>query len=161
MTDLVSVFCGGHRRGSHSILGVIAVFWLAWVATNSAIGTAVVVAIATGLALAAAGLWIPGKQPTEWWPINLGISALVAVTAYQQAWTLPGWLPWAIAGGAAAHIIGDMLTVTGCPLGWPISAHHPNTRITPWPFKAGGPYERWVAVPLLVTLNIVLLAYLT
>jgi len=157
ITDLVGAICGGHRRGSHSVLGTIVVLAMVWLASLFVVGTAIVVAILTGLGICAVCLWLPGKQAIEKnWPANVAISALAAYAAYRVGWTLPGWVPWAMAGGTAAHILGDMLTKTGCPLNWP----REKTRVSLLPMRAGGPAERWIAVPLLVTLNVLLLAYL-
>lgn len=67
---------------------------------------------------------------------------------------MTGWnlalIPYAAAAGTAAHIAGDMLTVEGCPLAWPISRVH--FRILPWPvaFTTGTWRELRVLTPLLL-----------
>lgn len=156
IVDVIGTMAGGHRKGTHSIVGLVLSLFAVWVASWSRIGTGIVLALAIGIVLAAVGVIVPGRQPSEYWPVNLALSAGVAYYIAGTGFTLPGWLPWAMAGGAFVHILGDMLTVEGCPLGWPTSDH--NAHITPFPFRAGGPFERWVMMPLLVGLSLVLAA---
>lgn len=119
---------GGHRNGTHSILGVAAFTGLAWVATLHPAATMILVAVSVGLALRAFAWAIPG-QSEKTWPINLAVS-LTAAYAFTYGAVTPwgtvdaaqlGWLPVAVAGGMATHIVGDMLTPERCPLLWPVN----------------------------------------
>ena len=156
ITDIVGTVCGGHRRGSHSVLGLLAVLVSAWVASWFPVGTGILMAVCTGLVLAAIGTIIPGKDPGDIWPINLAVSVLVGWGAWANDWTVPGWLPWAMFGGAAVHILGDMITVQGCPLGWPTGTH----RVSLLPLRANGFVCRMVFTPLFWLLSVIQLAYL-
>lgn len=147
IVDLIGAITGGHRGGTHSIVGVIAVLVLVWLASLTSIGTGIVVAIGVGLALAVFGL-LPGKQPGEWWPVNVLISFGAGYMAYRQGWELPSYLPWPMALGWAGHIVGDMLTVQGCNLSWPLE----GKRVSLLPIRAGGPTERFVLRPVFVVL---------
>lgn len=154
VTDVLGVLVGGHRQGSHSVVGLLAVLFAVWVASWWAVGTAIVVGFGVGLMLAAVGVIIPGKQPSEYWPVNLTLSILAGVAAYQNAFTLPGWVPFAMAGGAGVHILGDMITKQGCPLGWPIQ----KKRTSLLPLLANGFVCCWLITPLLAVVCFVQLA---
>ncbi|WP_020577335.1 metal-dependent hydrolase [Actinopolymorpha alba] len=145
ITDIVGTVAGGHRRGTHSVLGLLAVLVLVWVASWSRVGTGIVLAVCIGLGLAAAAVVLPGRQPQDYWPVNLGVSVLGAAVLVERGTTLPGWLAFAMAGGAAVHILGDMITVQGCPLGWPTGTH----RVSLLPLRADGFVCRCVITPLL------------
>jgi membrane-bound metal-dependent hydrolase YbcI (DUF457 family) len=156
VSHLVSAVCGGHRNGTHSIPAILLTLGLVWVATWSRVGTALVLMVATGAVLAA-GMVMVGTAPRKNWQANLGLSAAVAAASWSQGLTAPSWLPWAMALGVAAHILGDCLTIQGCPLSWPVSLD----RLSLLPVQAGGPTERWIYRWVLVASNGVLLGYVT
>lgn len=107
----VGKISGGHRKGTHSLIG-LAVFWaLAYFANQLTyagipILSLALVGYAGGLALRTF------KAPGGW----LGAIGLVALTLTTEA--LPH-APWAILTGAAVHIIGDALTTRGINPFWP------------------------------------------
>lgn len=154
VSTIIGTIAGGHRRGTHSVLGLLAVLTLTWVGSLTRIGTGIVLAFVIGLGLEAAGALVPGKQWVEWWPGNLLASAAGAVGLVQAGVHLPLWLPLAMALGAAVHILGDMITVQGCPLSWPTG----TKRISLLPLRAGGLTERFVLIPLFGVVTFVLLA---
>lgn len=156
ITDLVETICGGHRRGSHSVVGLLALLVLVWSATWFRFGSALVLAICAGLVLAGFGALWPGKDIGDFWPINLVLSAAVGMAAYQHGWHVPGWVPWAMAGGAAVHIMGDIITIQGCPLGWPTAKY----RLSLLPLHASGFVCCWVLTPLFGALFVLRLAEL-
>lgn len=149
----VSKVAGGHRKGTHSIVGLLALLALVWLAQFNRYTTAFVVALAVGTIVLAIDVLIPGKIG---WPPNLVASAIGAAFAFTQNFHLPEWLPFAMATGAAVHILGDMITVQGCPLTWPTG----NTRnVSLLPMRAGGPGERWIVFPALMIAFVWLLAW--
>jgi membrane-bound metal-dependent hydrolase YbcI (DUF457 family) len=154
-SHVVSALCGGHRNGTHSIPAILGTLVLVWVASWTVVGTALVLMLATGAVLAG-GMVLVGTAPRKNWVPNFGLSAAVATASWSQGWTMPGWLPWAMALGVAAHILGDMLTIQGCPLSWPVSLD----RVSLLPVQAGGPTERWIYRWVLVGANALPLAYM-
>jgi membrane-bound metal-dependent hydrolase YbcI (DUF457 family) len=154
VSTIVGTLAGGHRRGTHSILGLIVVLTLTWMLSLTRIGTGVVLAFAIGLGLEAAGALVPGKQWVECWPANLLVSIGGAVALTQAGVHLPLWLPFAMALGAAVHIAGDMITLQGCPLSWPTG----TKRISLLPLRAGGFTERFILTPIFGVVTFVLLA---
>ena len=137
---------GGHRHGTHSVLGVAIFTGLAWLACfyrhdlPGRIGLGVLLAI--GFASGLRALHLGGHFADL-----LAIAGAVAV-----CWT--GWhlalIPLAAGLGVTVHVVGDMLTVQGCPLMWPVSDRH--VRILPWPlaFTTGRWPEHLVVTPLLL-----------
>lgn len=154
-SHLIGALCGGHRNGTHSIPAILGTLVLVWMASWTALGTALVLAVATGAVLAA-GMVVAGTSPRKNWVANFGVSAAVAAGSWSQSWTMPGWLPWAMALGVAAHILGDMLTKGGVPLSWPVSLN----RASLLPVQTGGPTERWIYRPALLVANALPLAYM-
>lgn len=127
---------GGHRNGTHSILGVAVFTAAAYAATLHPAGTVIAVALLTGFGLKA-------LAPIHW-------TARVAAGAGAAAltWWFPGlaaWpvLPLAVAVGCAAHIAGDILTRPGCPLLWPASQGNTSIPLV----DTDGWSEKWVVTP--------------
>ena len=110
---------GGHRRGTHSVLGVGLFTFAAWVAVAGAatLTGKVVLGLALGVLLAAGvrALRIGGHHADA-----IGLAAAAAAVYWHAGLSL---VPLCIALGAAAHIAGDELTHDGCPLAWPVSGH--------------------------------------
>lgn len=141
---LVGKVSGGHRHASHSILGVAVFTALAWTACHFRHDVAGRAGLALLLALAvAAGLRA----------LHLGGHAADAVAlgaAGGIAWF--GWdlalVPLACGLGCATHVLGDMITVQGCPLAWPLTMEHFGVP-SPVSFTTGTWREKWVVVPVL------------
>ena len=126
VTNLLAVAiraaAGGHRQGTHSLLGV-AVFTLAATALTPlrvtvegqvyAVGQGVVAAFLVAVAAKALRI-IPTSGYISAWAIGLAVGAVAATTA-PGAW----WIPVSVALGVVLHIIGDGLTKEGVPLLWP------------------------------------------
>ena len=162
---LVHRLSGGHRHGTHSLVG-IAVFSAGALAAGSYQLTAhltghtvfswhlVPAALYLALLYSAAlrALHIGGHHGDL-----LGIAGAV-ITCYTR-WDLvliPVWhwhvplLALAVAVGCAAHIAGDELTHGGCPIFWPVSGHEFHLVPRPLQITTAKMGEIWVVFPLLV-----------
>lgn len=144
---VISKISGGHRHGSHSLLGVAAFTGAAWLACVFRHGwpgrIALGVILAAGLAAAADALR-PGPATFE------GVAGIAAAAA--MVWTGYGLalVPIAAALGTGTHLAGDMLTLHGCPLAWPLSARDFHLLPRPLRISTGRLAERWVISPLLL-----------
>lgn len=126
----ISGMAGGHRHGTHSILGTLAFFAIVWALQFTAvvtplrpepihIGGTVATVLTVCFALKAA------KLVGSWWKAWLGgalVGALVAVVPVADL----GWLSHALALGFAVHLAGDFLTIGGLPLLWPWNPRPPK-----------------------------------
>ena len=59
-------------------------------------------------------------------------------------------VPLAMLLGTATHIAGDMLTDSGCPLGWPFSQFRCKLLPEPFAFSTGTRPELMIVDPLLL-----------
>lgn len=117
---LVSFIARGHRKGTHSVLGMVA-FTAGAYACQQAGGWArwLLLWVLLGVAARALGIAIPRHRSITAVIHALtmaGVTALVVAAGIDTTQVLPG----AMLVGCAAHIAGDMLTEDGCPLLWPI-----------------------------------------
>ena len=129
LARLVEHFSVGHRRGTHSILVVLAFTALAAalgritadvpVLGSVAVGAGILSVLLMGFALKA--LKIAGG-PVRSWVLALSLSLFVAVYAPENN----VWLPLAVGLGVAAHIVGDLLTHQGVMLLWPFRIKRPR-----------------------------------
>ncbi|MFD6092832.1 metal-dependent hydrolase [Oerskovia sp. NPDC060338] len=115
---------GGHRHGTHSILGVLAFTVIAW-----AVGLLTVtvpelgeLAVGSGLfslilvAFAAKALkFARGGGTLAPWLLSLPLAVGITVFAPTEWY----WLPAAVGIGAFVHLLGDALTTGGVPFLWP------------------------------------------
>lgn len=147
---LVGKVSGGHRHGTHSLLGVGAFWGAAWAAAThqgtlaGRMGLGVLLALV--LAGAAYGAGIKGHTADL-----LAIAGAVALVV--TGWEL-ALVPLAVALGRATHLAGDMMTDHGCPLAWPLSprrAHLPE----PVAFTTGTRPEAFVGAVLFAALLLV------
>lgn len=117
---------GGHRAGTHSMLGIAFFVSLAWIAclgtyTTDAgrtlhIGAGVVGVFLGSLALGAMKIIRTGGF-LAMWAVALGFGVATAWLAPSNLW----WLPASVGIGVLVHIIGDVLTVGGVKIFWPLA----------------------------------------
>lgn len=117
LTSFVSNVSGGHRKGTHSILGLLA-FWAIAIFSEQLTYQGVpwvslfITAYMGGLALRTFG------APGGW----LGAIGLGFLTWHTQSLSLT---PLAIGVGASAHVVGDFLTTRGINPIWPLILKSP------------------------------------
>jgi membrane-bound metal-dependent hydrolase YbcI (DUF457 family) len=165
ISHLVQKLSGGHRNGTHSILGIAILGASAQAAvTYQAVpgwgGVVSKIWLALLLILASAGavrlLKIDGSLDDL-----LPIPVCIALVVLQP---VPlDFVPLALVLGAAVHVAGDMLTNGGCPLFWPY-APGKGKRAKPKRyalglFKTNGPMENWLVLPCSVLGTLALIGW--
>lgn len=126
---VVGRLAGGHRNGTHSVLGVAVAVGVAWAAGKVTVQTEALGSLAVGagvlslllVAFAARALRLVRRR-ADAWALALALAAFVTVAA-PTTWD---WLPVAVGVGAAVHVAGDMLTGGGVPLLWPWEPRPPR-----------------------------------
>lgn len=148
----VEKISGGHRRGTHSILGVGIATALAallgQVTVPSSYGRLALGAAILALLLVAfaARVWrLTGDGVVGPWLVAGSAAFFVLVAAPDRT----DWLPLAVGLGASVHVVGDLLTTRGVPLLWPWMPRAPR-----WVRSVPGLREVWrpsgrLAIPLL------------
>lgn len=125
----VETISGGHRHGTHSILGIIAFTLLTWVASfftitvegrTVAIGAGLIVVPLVAFAMKGLRVRLGSRgsilnTAVGPWIVSLA-TAGIATYFLDEKWT---WLPIAVGLGALIHCMGDALTVQGVPWLWP------------------------------------------
>lgn len=93
------------------------------------------------------------------WKGRLGIWGLAAALTWLLADALPtsdvgAWLGAMVALGCLTHCAGDAVTEMGCPVLWPVKIGGQRWRLIGPPkslrFPAGGRFERWLVMPVLI-----------
>lgn len=122
---------GGHRQGTHSILGIASFVVIAWLAGMWTLETATMGTIYPGAGLLAVLMAsfaakalkiIPDTMRKFPWVVGLAVGAFVTFNAPQE----PYWFPLTMALGVSIHILGDILTTGGCNLLWPLRIKPPR-----------------------------------
>ena len=127
-TRIIGKVSGGHRNGTHSILGMAFFILLAWLANGWAVQTAALGIVYPAAALCAVLLIsfavksVKFMPPALCWVIALAAGAFVGMNTPEEN----QWFLLAVAVGVAAHVLGDMLTIGGCNLIWPIKIRSPR-----------------------------------
>lgn len=119
LAGVVSAVSGGHRNGTHSILGVGAFTALTWgIGQAGGVWLGVWVGFLFAVAMAALRLDLSKKVFAHY---GLSLAGGVGL-AYLGALGMfdPRLFPVAVAVGASAHLLGDMVTKEGVPLLWPV-----------------------------------------
>lgn len=177
LTDVIS---GGHRHGTHSLIGLAAFTAGAW--ASGALQTHSRGGIVLGHGLHGSLSWY--MLPALLLLTLLYASALralkvgghhgdligfvgAAVTCYLGTdvtpvsvwhWKVP-FLALAVALGCAAHIAGDELTHGGCPLMWPVSRYEFHLLPKPMRITTAKMVENRVIFPALTIVLILALVY--
>jgi len=132
---------GGHRHGTHSLLGILVFTLLSavpqvflWVLDAGRL------AAPSWLAFAVAHLWpalcsvvlvafaakvlrfLPDGARKFPWVLGGAAGVLVAASSPADTW----WFPLAVGVGVVVHLVGDLLTVGGVNLVWPLVLHAPR-----------------------------------
>ncbi len=128
VSSITNKIAGGHRQATHSIAFIVGVWFAMHFAGEHAWADVITVGLSLALVL---GMLIPGRFARH----GLVVGLVAPAVAAWGTWTStvhhygPGhqldpvtwpWLAWAAAVGVALHLVGDMLTVEGVPLLWPI-----------------------------------------
>ncbi|MET1087577.1 MAG: metal-dependent hydrolase [Arthrobacter sp.] len=121
---------GGHRQGTHSVLGAAFFVLLATLAGQVQVQTQWgLLSVGAGLLcmfminIAAKALKLfPRAGFISNWIFALTMAGLVTWYAPEQ-WT---WLPMSMLIGVTVHIVGDLVTVGGVPLLWPLVIRPPK-----------------------------------
>jgi membrane-bound metal-dependent hydrolase YbcI (DUF457 family) len=150
----VGAISGGHRKGTHSLLGVVAFVAVAFVAGLWTMDTEEFGTIYPGAGLltvllvsfaAKALKIIPDRLRKSPWVVGLTAGAFVTAFAPEEQF----WFPLAMGIGVVVHILGDMLTTGGCNPVYPLRLRRPRS-LTRFPVIA----QVWrpngnIAVPVL------------
>lgn len=154
MCAQVGRLAGGHRHGTHSVLGLAVFVFIAWLAGLWTIqlprfgtiypGAGLLSVILVAFAAKALKL-IPDTMRRFPWVAGLVFGAFIMFFAPQEQ----GWFPVAVAAGVMVHIAGDMLTTGGCNLVWPLAFKRPKALahipVVSWMWKPSG----YFAIPVL------------
>jgi membrane-bound metal-dependent hydrolase YbcI (DUF457 family) len=121
---------GGHRQGTHSVLGgaffvllaaLVAQFQVATPWGELSVGAGLLCMFLINIAAKALKLFPRSGWITNW-IFGLSMAGLVTWYAPEQ-WT---WLPVSMLTGVVVHIVGDLITTGGVPLLWPLVIKPPR-----------------------------------
>lgn len=155
ISHVIRAISGGHRHATHSALGIAFFAFLAWLACDfrrdweGMAGLALLTALMTAAALEA--LHLARSHPAD----AAGLIVAAFVTWHGAGLVM---IPAAVALGCATHIAGDMLTRSGCPLGWPASEYRCHLLPARLRFSTGHAVEIWLVGPALIAGIVVLSA---
>lgn len=152
----VAWISGGHRHATHSLLFIAlagAGTWagIAYAGRDFTLGLTFVL---LALALKALRAHWPGDGHHVWLTVTT-LAAVGTVVLNRFMPTAPVWLPYAVALGVVAHLIGDCLTKMGAPLLWPHKGRYEIVLIR----SSGNRLETKVLVPIMSVATFGLLGY--
>lgn len=128
----VGAISGGHRKGTHSLLGVAVFVAIAFVAGLWTVDTAEFGTVYPGAGLltvllvsfaAKALKIIPDGLRKFPWVVGLTAGAFVTAFAPEEQF----WFPVAMGIGVVVHILGDLLTTGGCNPLYPLRLGRPRS----------------------------------
>lgn len=131
MCSGIGKISGGHRHGTHSVAGIVAFVFIAWLAGLWTMqvepfgtiypGAGVLSVLLVAFAAKALKI-IPDRMRKSPWAVGLSMGVFITFFAPQEQ----GWFPVAMGLGVIVHIIGDMMTTEGCNLAWPFAIKPPK-----------------------------------
>ncbi|MET4143810.1 membrane-bound metal-dependent hydrolase YbcI (DUF457 family) [Arthrobacter sp. UYCo732] len=122
---------GGHRHGTHSVVGIVVFVLVAflaglWTYELEGFGTiypgAGILSVLLVSFAAKALKIIPDRMRKSPWAVGLTVGAFITFFAPQEQ----NWFPIAMGIGVIIHILGDMMTTEGCNLAWPFAIKPPK-----------------------------------
>jgi membrane-bound metal-dependent hydrolase YbcI (DUF457 family) len=137
---------GGHRHATHSLIGVAIFGGAAWLAVHYRAGIVGKAGIALLMTLSVAGGLAALRVAEGHTADIIGIALAAAAIAYGYGLRL---IPLAVLVGCCTHIAGDMLTESGCMLGYPFSKQRFHLLPRPLAFTTGTRPELMLVDPLL------------
>jgi len=146
---------GGHRHATHSVLGVAIFTGLAWACCQfrhdwaGKAGLALLLTLSAAAALEA--LHVARGHAAD--ILAIGVAAGVVWFGYGMR-----LIPVAVLVGCSTHIAGDMLTDSGCMLGFPVFRHRFHLLPEPFAFTTGTRPELLIVDPILTGALLVLAA---
>lgn len=154
LSKFVSEISGGHRHATHSVLFMLGAGAVTWVGEyfGGKIFTLILAFVMLALGIRALHLSPSGETFRAWGPCVL-LAGAGTVVMWRWLPATPNWLPFAIALGCLAHLVGDCLTDRGCPLLWPLKFKLSIPLIS----RTGNTMETWVLTPLMACGTIALL----
>ncbi len=142
---IVGKATGGHRHATHSCLGIAVTAGLAWIACRFLPSWPAEAFLAVIITFSVSGmleaLKILRSHAADL--VAIGVSALVIWRGYGLA-----LIPLAVLLGCSAHVAADMLTDSGCMLGFPFSKRRYHLLPEPAAFTTGTLPERVIAAPV-------------
>jgi membrane-bound metal-dependent hydrolase YbcI (DUF457 family) len=147
---------GGHRHATHSILGIAVFTGLAWVSCHfradwaGKAGLALLMTLSVSAGLEA--LHVARGHVADL--IGIGVASWEVWYGYGLS-----LIPLAVLIGCCTHIAGDMLTDSGCMLGFPASKHRYHLLPEPLAFTTGTRPELLIVDPVLTGTLLVLAAW--
>jgi membrane-bound metal-dependent hydrolase YbcI (DUF457 family) len=149
---------GGHRHATHSVLGVALFTGLAWISCHFRADWAGKAGLALLMTLSVSA----GLEALHLARGHLADLAGIAVAA-GEVWYGYGLrlIPLAVLVGCSTHIAGDMLTDSGCMLGFPASRYRFRLLPEPLAFTTGTTPELLIVDPILSFSVLILAGWLT
>ncbi|GAA1899086.1 metal-dependent hydrolase [Streptantibioticus ferralitis] len=153
---IVAWISGGHRHATHSLLFTALVGGGTWagityLGRDFTLGTTFVL---LALALKALHAHWPGRGHHTWLTVMvLAVAGTFVLDRFMPS--APVWLPYTVALGTLAHLIGDCLTKMGAPLLWPHKQRYEIVLIK----SSGNSVETKFLVPLMSVATFGLLGY--
>jgi len=126
----IGALSGGHRKGMHSLLAVVAVIigmiylgQLTWTPDGWDRTLHLGAAISAGACVTFA---VKVLKLAKSWPLAWLTGIVFGLAVGLMAPEATAFLPWCIGAGYLTHLLGDMLTAGGVPLLWPIPVRPPK-----------------------------------
>jgi membrane-bound metal-dependent hydrolase YbcI (DUF457 family) len=155
---IIGAISGGHRHATHSFLGIAIFTLLAWVSCQyradwaGKAGLALLMTLTVSAALEA--LHVAASHAAD----LIGIGVAAGEIWYGYGLKL---IPIAVFIGCCTHIAGDMLTDSGCMLGYPAFRHRFHLLPEPLAFTTGTRPELLFVDPVLTAWLVLLAVWAT